>query len=86
MRVMEISDLIQPSSVVAGLKATSKKQALQELAKHAAELTGASERRIFETLLERERLGKRLCYPERHVAVIQTTLWLVCAPRETYRF
>ena len=54
---MEISDLIQPSSVVASLKATSKKQALQELAKHAAELTGASERRIFETLLERERLG-----------------------------
>jgi PTS system nitrogen regulatory IIA component len=56
-RLMEISDLLQPKSVVAGLKATSKKQALQELAKHAAELTGASERRIFETLLERERLG-----------------------------
>jgi len=54
---MEISDLLQPKSVVAGLKATSKKQALQELAKHAAELTGTSERRIFETLLERERLG-----------------------------
>lgn len=54
---MEISDLLQPKSVVAGLKATSKKQALQELAKHAAELTGSSERRIFETLLERERLG-----------------------------
>ncbi|MDX2144798.1 MAG: PTS IIA-like nitrogen regulatory protein PtsN [Rhodospirillaceae bacterium] len=54
---MEMSDLLNPKSVVAGLKATSKKQALQELAKHAAELTGVSERKIFETLLERERLG-----------------------------
>ena len=52
-----MSDLLQLKSVVAGLKATSKKQALQELAKHAAELTGTSERRIYETLLERERLG-----------------------------
>jgi PTS system nitrogen regulatory IIA component len=43
--------------VVAALKATSKKQALQELAKHAAAVTGVSEKRIFETLLERERLG-----------------------------
>jgi len=54
---MEMSDLLQPKSVVAGLRVTSKKQVLQELAKHAAELTGTSERRIFETLLERERLG-----------------------------
>jgi PTS system nitrogen regulatory IIA component len=54
---MEMSDLLNPKSVVAGLKATSKKQALQELAKHAAELTGVSDRKIFETLLERERLG-----------------------------
>jgi PTS system nitrogen regulatory IIA component len=54
---MEISDLLTPKSVVAGLKATSKKQALQELAKYAAELTGVGERKIFETLLERERLG-----------------------------
>jgi nitrogen PTS system EIIA component len=56
-RLMEISDILQPKSVMADLKATSKKQALQELAKLAAELTGTSERRIFETLLERERLG-----------------------------
>ena len=54
---MEMSDLLQPKSVVAGLRVTSKKQVLQELAKHAAELTGTSERRIFEKLLERERLG-----------------------------
>jgi PTS system nitrogen regulatory IIA component len=43
--------------VVASLKATSKKQALQELARRAAELTGEQERAIFDVLLERERLG-----------------------------
>lgn len=54
---MEIEDLITPAHVVARLKATSKKQALQELAKRAAELTGLHERAIFDVLLERERLG-----------------------------
>jgi PTS system nitrogen regulatory IIA component len=54
---MEIADLIEPRAVIASLKATSKKQALQELARHAAAITGLGERRIFETLLERERLG-----------------------------
>lgn len=54
---MEISDLITPESVVANLKATSKKQALQELSRRMAELTGLEERVIFDTLLERERLG-----------------------------
>lgn len=54
---MDISDLIYPEGVVANLRVTSKKQALQELAKRAAELTGQSERAIFEVLIERERLG-----------------------------
>lgn len=54
---MEISDLIDTSSVVANLKATSKKQALQELAKKAAEVTGLHERAIFDVLMEREKLG-----------------------------
>ena len=54
---MEIRDLLTPEAVIAGLKVTSKKQALQELARHAATVTGVNERRIFETLLERERLG-----------------------------
>ena len=39
------------------LKVGSKKQALQELAHRAAALTGLEERRIFDVLLERERLG-----------------------------
>lgn len=54
---MEISDLITPESVISKLHATSKKQALQELAKRAAEISGLQERAIFDVLLERERLG-----------------------------
>jgi PTS system nitrogen regulatory IIA component len=54
---MEISDLLTPSAVIAKLHATSKKQALQELAKRAAELVGEHERAIFDVLIERERLG-----------------------------
>lgn len=54
---MEIRDLLQPESVVADLKAANKKQLLQDLAKCAARVTGVNDRKIFETLLERERLG-----------------------------
>ena len=39
------------------LKVNSKKQALQEIAEHASTLTGLGEREIFDTLLQRERLG-----------------------------
>ncbi|QFT34417.1 PTS IIA-like nitrogen regulatory protein PtsN [Roseibium porphyridii] len=54
---MDLSDLLGKDAVIAGLKAKSKKQAIQELAAKAAELTGLSEREIFDTLLQRERLG-----------------------------
>ncbi|HVT51183.1 MAG TPA: PTS IIA-like nitrogen regulatory protein PtsN [Dongiaceae bacterium] len=55
---MEIEDLVSsPAQVMPRLKVTNKKQALQELAKRAGELTGAHERQIFDVLLERERLG-----------------------------
>lgn len=54
---MEINDLITVECVVSGLKVTSKKQALQELSKRAAEITGEHERAIFDVLMERERLG-----------------------------
>ncbi|MCH7930022.1 MAG: PTS IIA-like nitrogen regulatory protein PtsN [Proteobacteria bacterium] len=54
---MEITDLVSIEGVVADLKATSKKQALQDLAHRAADVTGLHERAIFDTLLERERLG-----------------------------
>lgn len=54
---MDIADMIDPSAIIPKLRVTSKKQALQELAKRAAEITGQSERSIFEVLVERERLG-----------------------------
>jgi PTS system nitrogen regulatory IIA component len=54
---MEIADLVTPRSVIAQLRVTNKKQALQELAKRAAATTGADERTIYDVLVERERLG-----------------------------
>jgi PTS system nitrogen regulatory IIA component len=54
---MEIAELISPEAVVPHLKAASKKQALQELARHAAALAGLPERRVYEILAEREKLG-----------------------------
>jgi PTS system nitrogen regulatory IIA component len=54
---MDIVNLLSPEGVIPRLHATSKKQALQELAKHAAAMTGLHERTIFDVLLERERLG-----------------------------
>ncbi|MBM3482411.1 MAG: PTS IIA-like nitrogen regulatory protein PtsN [Alphaproteobacteria bacterium] len=54
---MEIRDLLSQRGVIPRLRATSKKQLLQELAERAAELFGVHERTIFDALLERERLG-----------------------------
>jgi nitrogen PTS system EIIA component len=54
---MDIAELISPNGVVPNLRATSKKQALQELARRAAEITGLAERAIFDVLVEREKLG-----------------------------
>lgn len=54
---MEISDILTPERVLVSVRATSKKQAMQELARHAAQMTGLPERKIFDVLLERERLG-----------------------------
>jgi PTS system nitrogen regulatory IIA component len=54
---MQIADLLSPEGVVAALKVQGKKQLLQELAARAAPLVRAPERRVYETLTERERLG-----------------------------
>lgn len=54
---MEIEDILNEACIVTSLKATSKKQALTELARLAAGNTGLAERAIFDVLLERERLG-----------------------------
>lgn len=54
---MTLTDLVAPNAVIAALKVNSKKQAIQELAMRAAELTGQSEKAILEILLQREKLG-----------------------------
>src|SRR5487761_2184386 len=54
---MTPTDLVAPNATAPALKVNSKKQAIQELAARAAELTGQSERAILEILLQREKLG-----------------------------
>jgi nitrogen PTS system EIIA component len=58
---MDLTELLHVDGVIANLRVATKKQALQELAKRAAEMPAlkgtVSERDIFEVLLERERLG-----------------------------
>lgn len=55
---MEIADLLTgPDAVLACVKASGKKALLAELAAKAAALFKLDERRLFDRLLERERLG-----------------------------
>ena len=55
---MEIADLLTgPDAVLACVKASGKKALLAELAAKAAQLHKLDERRLFDRLLERERLG-----------------------------
>lgn len=49
--------LIASDCVVVNLKATSKKQVLEDLADIAAQATGSDPAILFEKLMERERLG-----------------------------
>jgi PTS system nitrogen regulatory IIA component len=54
---MALNDIVALNAVIPALKVNGKKQAIQEIAARAAELSGLSERTIFETLLQREKLG-----------------------------
>jgi PTS system nitrogen regulatory IIA component len=55
---VEIADLLTgPEAVLASVKASGKKAMLAELAARAATLFKLDERRLFDRLLERERLG-----------------------------
>src|SRR5215208_1736955 len=54
---MPLLDFLTPQAVLPALRVNGTKQALHELASHSARLTGLDERVIFETLLQRERLG-----------------------------
>src|SRR3712207_1647485 len=54
---MPLLDFLDPQAVLPALRVSGKKQALQELAAHAARLTGLAESAVYEALLGRERLG-----------------------------
>ncbi|MFN3349779.1 PTS IIA-like nitrogen regulatory protein PtsN [Pseudorhodoplanes sp.] len=54
---MALNDIVALNAVIPALKVNGKKQAIQEIASRAAELSGLSERTIFESLLQREKLG-----------------------------
>jgi len=54
---MDLADLLVEDSILPALKVLSRKQAIQALSEKAAELAGLNEREVFETLLQRERLG-----------------------------
>ena len=54
---MPLSDLITPEAVIPTLRASSKKQALHELAERAGAVCGVPAREIFDVVLQRERLG-----------------------------
>jgi nitrogen PTS system EIIA component len=54
---MPLLDFLDPQAVLPALRVSGKKQALQELAFHAAKLTGLPDSAIYEALLQRERLG-----------------------------
>ena len=54
---MDIEDLLVTDLVYADFKASSKKQALQNLSRRWAEVHGMNDRLAMEKLLDRERLG-----------------------------
>ena len=54
---MQLSDIISSGSVLPSLKASSKRQLLQELANEGGRITNIDPQVIFETLLKREKLG-----------------------------
>jgi nitrogen PTS system EIIA component len=54
---MDLSDLVTQKSIMPALKAASKKQLLQMLSEKAAQITGLTERDVFDTIMQREKLG-----------------------------
>jgi nitrogen PTS system EIIA component len=54
---MDLGDLISPEDILPALRASSKRQLLQDMSERAELRTGIPARQIFDTLLQRERLG-----------------------------
>jgi PTS system nitrogen regulatory IIA component len=54
---MDLSDLLAPGGIFPAFEATSKKQALLDLSTRAGDIVDLDGRLIYDTLLQRERLG-----------------------------
>ena len=54
---MALTDLLSPDAIFSALRVNGKKQALQEMSERAALASGLTAREIFDSLLQRERLG-----------------------------
>lgn len=54
---MKISDIMTTNSVFVGIKVSSKRELLQEVAEKASQIAGLDCRTVFDALLERENLG-----------------------------
>jgi PTS system nitrogen regulatory IIA component len=54
---MSLSQLVKLDAVLAALRVNGKKQALQEMSERAALVSGLPAREIFDSILQRERLG-----------------------------
>lgn len=52
-----MTDILSSASVLLRLAASSKKQVLQEMSRSAGRVLRMPERRVFDVILERERLG-----------------------------
>lgn len=79
---MRLTDIVTPEAVIANLKATTKKQLLQELSERGARLSGLSAREIFDALLHRERLGSTgigegVAIPHGKLARVKSTLGML---------
>ena len=88
---MEIADLLSLSGVSDGLKAGSKKQALQELSAIAAAETAQEERTVLDLLLARERLGSTgvgggVAIPHAKLAELTKTSGVFARLREPIEF
>ena len=54
---MDLGDMLTRDGIIPSLKAKTKKQALQDLCERAALSTGIPQREIYDSLMQRERLG-----------------------------
>ena len=76
---------------MANLKATSKKQALQEISRRIAEVTGENERDIFDVIIEREKLGTTgvgdgIAIPHGKLENSKKIIWLFRTTRTPCKF